>query len=202
MARYSGPKCRLCRRENTKLYLKGTRCETEKCALTRRQTAPGQHGNSGKRSVTTQFGTQLREKQKLKRLYGLLEKQFGLYVARAFKLKGVTSENLVQLLESRLDNVVYRCGFATSRSEARQFIRRGLFTVNNTPVNIPSQIVKAGDIVRPVSFEKLHLRESYTIPNWLNANVSEKYVKIDRLPEGDELKVPVNTQLIVEYYSR
>ncbi len=202
MARYSGPKCRLCRRENTKLYLKGTRCETEKCALTRRQTAPGQHGNSGKRSSTTQFGTQLREKQKLKRLYGLLEKQFGLYVSKAFKLKGVASENLVQLLESRLDNVVYRCGFATSRSEARQFIRRGLFTVNNVPVNIPSQIVKAGDIVRPVSFDKLHLRESYTIPNWLDANVSEKYVKIDRLPEGDELKVPVNTQLIVEYYSR
>lgn len=202
MARYSGPKCRLCRRENTKLYLKGTRCETDKCALTRRQTAPGQHGNSGKRSSTTQFGTQLREKQKLKRLYGLLEKQFGLYVSRAFKLKGVTSENLVQLLESRLDNVVYRCGFATSRSEARQFIRRGLFTINNTPVNIPSQIVKAGDIVRPLSFEKLHLRESYTIPSWLNANVAEKYVKIDRLPEGDELKVPVNTQLIVEYYSR
>jgi small subunit ribosomal protein S4 len=202
MARYSGPKCRLCRRENTKLYLKGTRCETDKCALTRRQTAPGQHGNSGRRSSTTQFGTQLREKQKLKRLYGLLEKQFGLYVSKAFKLKGVASENLVQLLESRLDNVVYRCGFATSRSEARQFIRRGLFTINNVPVNIPSQIVKPGDIVRPVSFEKLHLRESYTIPNWLNANVSEKYVKIDRLPEGDELKVPVNTQLIVEYYSR
>jgi len=202
MARYSGPKCRLCRRENTKLYLKGTRCETDKCALTRRQTAPGQHGNSGRRSSTTQFGTQLREKQKLKRLYGLLEKQFGLYVSKAFKLKGVASENLVQLLESRLDNVVYRCGFATSRSEARQFIRRGLFSINNAPVNIPSQIVKPGDIVRPVSFEKLHLRESYTIPNWLNANVSEKYVKIDRLPEGDELKVPVNTQLIVEYYSR
>ncbi|NBO21746.1 30S ribosomal protein S4 [bacterium] len=202
MARYSGPKCRLCRRENTKLYLKGTRCETDKCALTRRQTAPGQHGNSGRRSSTTQFGTQLREKQKLKRLYGLLEKQFGLYVSKAFKLKGVASENLVQLLESRLDNVVYRCGFATSRSEARQFIRRGLFSINNVPVNIPSQIVKPGDIVRPVSFEKLHLRESYTIPNWLNANVSEKYVKIDRLPEGDELKVPVNTQLIVEYYSR
>ncbi|NBO35954.1 30S ribosomal protein S4, partial [bacterium] len=191
MARYSGPKCRLCRRENTKLYLKGTRCETDKCALTRRQTAPGQHGNSGRRSSTTQFGTQLREKQKLKRLYGLLEKQFGLYVSKAFKLKGVASENLVQLLESRLDNVVYRCGFATSRSEARQFIRRGLFSINNVPVNIPSQIVKPGDIVRPVSFEKLHLRESYTIPNWLNANVSEKYVKIDRLPEGDELKVPV-----------
>ena len=201
MARYHGPKCRLCRRENTKLYLKGDRCETEKCALTRRQTGPGQHGNSRKPGAS-QFRTQLREKQKLKRLYGLLEKQFGLYVSKAFKNKGVTSDNLLQLLESRLDNVVYRCGFATSRAEARQFIRRGLFTVNNVSVNIPSQIIKPGDIVKPVSFEKMHLRESYSPPAWLSANVSEKYVKIDRLPEGDELKVPVNTQLIVEYYSR
>ena len=200
MARITGPKCRLCRREGTKLYLKGDRCETEKCALTRRQTKPGQHG--AKRSSTTQYGTQLREKQKLKRIYGVLEKQFGLYVSKAFKSKGIASENLVQLLESRLDNVVYRCGFATSRAEARQLIRRGIFKLNNNIANVPSILVRAGDTLTPIAFEKLHLKQGYTIPEWLVANVKEKYVKIDRLPSGDELKQPVNTQLIVEYYSR
>jgi small subunit ribosomal protein S4 len=200
MARITGPKCRLCRREGTKLYLKGDRCETEKCALTRRQTKPGQHG--ARRSVTTQYGSQLREKQKLKRIYGVLEKQFGLYVSKAFKSKGISSESLVQILESRLDNVVYRCGFATSRSQARQFIRRGLFKLNDHIADVPSILVKSGDILTPVSFEKLHLKQGYTIPTWIVANVKEKYVKIDRLPSGDELKQPVNTQLIVEYYSR
>jgi len=200
MARTTGPKCRLCRREGTKLYLKGARCETEKCALSRRQTKPGQHG--AKRSMSSQYGTQLREKQKLKRIYGVLEKQFGLYVSKAFKSKGIASETLVQMLESRLDNVVYRCGFATSRSEARQLIRRGLFKLNGHIANVPSILVKAEDTVTPISFEKLHLKQGYTIPSWLIANVKEKYVKIDRLPSGDELKQPVNTQLIVEYYSR
>jgi small subunit ribosomal protein S4 len=200
MARTTGPKCRLCRREGTKLYLKGARCETEKCALTRRQTKPGQHG--AKRSSTTQYGSQLREKQKLKRIYGVLEKQFGLYVSKAFKSKGIASENLVQLLESRLDNVVYRCGFATSRAEARQLIRRGIFMLNNNVATIPSMLVRSGDTLTPISFDKLHLKEGYSIPSWLIANVKEKYVKIDRLPSGDELKQPVNTQLIVEYYSR
>lgn len=200
MARTTGPKCKLCRREGTKLYLKGDRCETEKCALTRRQTKPGQHG--ARRSSTTQYGTQLREKQKLKRIYGVLEKQFGLYVSKAFKSKGIASESLVQILESRLDNVVYRCGFATSRSEARQLIRRGLFKLNGHTADIPSILVRAGDTLTPISFEKLHLKQGYTIPSWLNPNVKEKYVKIDRLPAGDELKQPVNTQLIVEYYSR
>jgi len=200
MARTTGPKCKLCRREGTKLYLKGDRCETEKCALTRRQTKPGQHG--ARRSSTTQYGTQLREKQKLKRIYGVLEKQFGLYVSKAFKSKGIASESLVQILESRLDNVVYRCGFATSRSEARQLIRRGLFKLNGHAADIPSILVRAGDTLTPISFEKLHLKQGYTIPSWLNPNVKEKYVKIDRLPAGDELKQPVNTQLIVEYYSR
>lgn len=200
MARNIDPKCRQCRREGTKLYLKGARCETEKCALTRRQTRPGQHG--AKRTSLTPFGQQLREKQKLKRIYGVLEKQFGLYVDKAMKSKGIASETLLQILESRLDNIVYRCGFATSRAQARQFIRRGLFTLNGVSVNIPSIQVKAGDSLKPVSFEKLHLKEGYTIPEWLNANVKEKYVKIDRLPSGDELKEPVNAQLIVESYSR
>ena len=200
MARITGPKCRQCRREGTKLYLKGARCETEKCGLTRRQTKPGQHG--AKRTSITSFGLQLREKQKLKRIYGVLEKQFGLYVAKAMNSKGIASDSLMQILESRLDNIVYRCGFATSRAEARQLIRRGLFKLNDVEVNIPSIQVRSGDIVKPISFDKLHLKEGYTIPQWLQANVKEKYVKIDRLPSGDDVKEPVNAQLIVESYSR
>jgi len=200
MARNTGPKCRLCRREGTKLYLKGARCETEKCAMTRRGTRPGQHG--AKRTSLTPFGIQLREKQKLKRIYGVLEKQFGLYVDKALNSKGISSESLMQILESRLDNIVYRCGFATSRAEARQLIRRGIFKLNDVSVNIPSIQVKAGDVIKPVAFDKLHLKEGYTIPEWLQANVKEKYVKIDRLPSGDDLKEPVNAQLIVESYSR
>jgi small subunit ribosomal protein S4 len=200
MARNTGPKCRLCRREGTKLYLKGARCETEKCAMTRRPTRPGQHG--AKRTTLTPFGVQLREKQKLKRIYGVLEKQFGIYVAKALNSKGIASESLLQILESRLDNIVYRCGFATSRAEARQLIRRGVFKLNEVEVNVPSIQVKAGDIVKPIAFDKLHLKEGYTIPKWLEANVKEKYVKIDRLPSGDDVNEPVNAQLIVESYSR
>jgi small subunit ribosomal protein S4 len=200
MARNTGPKCRLCRREGTKLYLKGARCETEKCAMTRRGTRPGQHG--AKRTSLTPFAVQLREKQKLKRIYGVLEKQFGLYVSKAMNSKGISSESLMQILESRLDNIVYRCGFATSRAEARQLIRRGIFKLNDVSVNIPSIQVKAGDVIKPIAFDKLHLKEGYTIPEWLQANVKEKYVKIDRLPSGDDLKEPVNAQLIVESYSR
>jgi small subunit ribosomal protein S4 len=200
MARNTGPKCRQCRREGTKLYLKGARCETQKCAMTRRPTRPGQHG--AKRTTLTPFGVQLREKQKLKRIYGVLEKQFGIYVSKALNSKGIASESLLQILESRLDNIVYRCGFATSRAEARQLIRRGIFKLNNVEVNVPSIQVKAGDIVMPIAFDKLHLKEGYTIPKWLEANVQEKYVKIDRLPSGDDVNEPVNAQLIVESYSR
>ena len=200
MARSTGPKCRLCRSEGTKLYLKGERCETEKCAFNRRPTKPGQH--SSKRGATTQFGIQLREKQKLKKIYSILEKQFGSYVAKAMNSKGIASENLMQILESRLDNMVYRCGFAVSRSQARQLIRRGLFTLNGKIVNIPSILVKSGDIIKPISFDKIQLRQGYNIPGWLEANVKEKYVKIDRLPSGDDVKEPVNAQLIVEFYSR
>ena len=200
MARSTGPKCRLCRREGTKLYLKGKRCETEKCSFNRRPTRPGQHG--ARRASITQFGTQLREKQKLKRIYSVLEKQFEIYIDKAVNAKGIASENLMQILESRLDNMVYRCGFATSRSQARQFLRRGLFTLNGKVVDIPSVLVKAGDIIKPVSFDKIQLREGYTIPAWLEANVKDRYVKIDRLPSGDDVKVPVNPQLIVEFYSR
>lgn len=200
MARSTGPKCRLCRREGTKLYLKGNRCETEKCSFNRRPTRPGQHAS--KRGSTTQYGIQLREKQKLKRIYSILEKQFGSYVSKALNAKGIASENLMQILESRLDNMVYRCGFAVSRSQARQLIRRGLFTLNGKIVNIPSILVRSGDIIKPVSFDKIQLRQGYTIPSWLEANVKDKYVKIDRLPSGDDVKEPVNAQLIVEFYSR
>lgn len=201
MARQTGPKCRLCRKEGTKLYLKGSRCETEKCGLTRKAYKPGQHGPK-RAAAMSQYGIQLREKQKLKRIYSVLEKQFGSYVSKALKSKGVSSEILMQLLESRLDNIVYRCGFAVSRAQARQLIRRGLINLNGKSVNIPSMMVKAGDVVAPVSFEKLELREGYIIPEWLTPNVKEKYVKIDRLPLGDEVKEPVNAQLIVEFYSR
>lgn len=201
MARLSGPKCRLCRKEGTKLYLKGSRCETEKCALSRKAYKPGQHGPKRAGNVS-QYGLQLREKQKLKRIYSVLEKQFGSYVSKALKSKGVSSESLMQILESRLDNIVYRCGFAVSRAQARQLIRRGLVNLNGKSVNIPSILVKPGDIVAPVSFDKLELREGYIIPEWLTPNVKEKYVKIDRLPLGDEVKEPVNAQLIVEFYSR
>jgi small subunit ribosomal protein S4 len=201
MARLSGPKCRLCRREGTKLYLKGTRCETEKCSLSRKPYKAGQHGPK-KSGTSSQYGLQLREKQKLKRIYSILEKQFGNYVSKALNSKGVSSENLMQMLESRLDNIVYRCGFAVSRAQARQLIRRNLFKVNGQIVNIPSRLVRAGDHVSPVSFEKLELKEGYIIPEWLIPNVKERYVKIDRLPVGEEIKEPVNAQLIVEFYSR
>jgi small subunit ribosomal protein S4 len=144
MARYTGPKCRLCRREGVKLYLKGARCESEKCAVAKRRQAPGQHGTSRKR--LSSYGTQLREKQKAKRIYGVLEKQFKNYVKSALRHRGVTGEVLMQLLETRLDSIVYRAGFATSRAQARQFVRSNYFTVNGKVVNVPSYKVRGGDV--------------------------------------------------------
>lgn len=201
MARYHGPKCRLCRREGVKLYLKGARCESEKCAMNRRPYAPGQHGNR-RRSRPSSYGTQFREKQKAKRIYGILEKQFKKYVDEALSRKGVTGEALMQILESRLDNMVYRSGFATSRAQARQFVRSGFFEVNGKEATIPSMQLKAGDIIKPVSFEKIHLRQGFVLPEWLKANVKDKFVQIERYPELDELSSDVNVQLIVEFYSR
>ena len=200
MARYNGPKCRLCRREGTKLYLKGIKCEGDKCTLTRRQQAPGQHGTSRRR--LSEYGVQLREKQKAKRTYGILEKQFRKYVEAALKTKGVTGEVLMQKLESRFDNLVYRSGFAVSRAQARQLIRSGFFTVNGKVSNIPSQLLKSGDIIKPVNFEKIHLREGFVLPEWLEANVKEKQVKVTGLPGLDETSQDINVQLIIEYYSR
>lgn len=200
MARNTGPKCRLCRREGTKLYLKGAKCEGDKCTLNKRQQAPGQHGNS--RRGLSEYGKQLREKQKAKRIYGLLERQFAKYVNEALKTKGVTGEMLIQKLEARLDNLVYRSGFAVSRNQARNIIRDGFLLVNDKPVDIPSYQVKIGDVIKPVSFDKIHLREGFVLPDWLEANVKEKCVKYAKAPSKDEYQEKVDISSIVEFYSR
>ena len=195
-----GPKCRQCRREGTKLYLKGTRCETEKCAVVKRPQAPGQHGT--KYGKVSSYGTQLREKQKAKRTYGVLETQFKNYIDTAFKKHGITGEILLQALESRFDNMVYRSGFATSRAQARQYIRSGFFTINGKNNNIPSTKIKLGDEIRPVDISRIQLRQGFTLPEWLSANVAQKFVKFERMPVLEDLEGSINVQLIVEYYSR
>jgi len=199
MARVYGPKCRICRREGVRLNLKGSKCESDKCVLSKRQYAPGQHGNS--RSKQSGYAKQLREKQKAKRIYGLLEKQFRKYVEQAFNSKGITSEALMQRLESRLDNLVYKSGFAVSRPQARQYIRSGFFSVNDKVVKTPSQQLKTGDTLKPINFEKLHLREGFSLPEWITANVKEKYVKLERLPSLDEFSESFDLPLIIEFYS-
>lgn len=201
MARYTGPKCKLCRREGEKLYLKGTKCHSDKCPFVKRNYAPGQHGNSRRRRQTD-YGQQLREKQKAKRIYGLLEKQFKNYVKDALKSRGVSGEVLLQNLETRLDNLVYRSGFAVSRAQARQFVRSGFFEINGEVSNIPSMQLKEGDIIKPVDFGKIHLREGFVLPDWLEANVKEKYVKFKRLPNLEENLENINVQSIIEFYSR
>jgi small subunit ribosomal protein S4 len=200
MARYIGPKCRLCRREGVKLYLKGKKCESEKCPLNDKVQAPGQHGLS--RKALSEYGRQLREKQKAKRLYGIMERQFGNYISEALRAKGVSGDILMQRLESRLDNLVYRSGFAVSRAQARQNIRRGLFLVNDKNINVPSAQIKIGDIIKPVSFEKISLREGFIMPDWLEVNLKEKCVKYTRFPTKDDLQEKVDVQSIIEFYSR
>lgn len=199
MARVYGPKCRICRREGVKLNLKGVKCETDKCVLTKRQYAPGQHGNS--RAKMSSYAKQLREKQKAKRVYGILEKQFRKYVEQSFKTKGITSQSLLEKLETRLDNLVYKSGFAVSRPQARQYIRSGYFTVNDTVAKTPSQQLKTGDILKPTNFEKLHLREGFVLPEWLTANVKDKYVKLERMPTLSDFSESFDLQLIIEFYS-
>lgn len=201
MAHYIGPKCRLCRREGQKLYLKGSRCESEKCAFTRRQQAPGQHGNKRRRRMSD-YGIQFREKQKAKRIYGVLEKKFKRYVSSALKSKGITGETLMQSLETRFDNMVYRSGFAVSRAQARQFIGSGLFMINGRVCKVPSRQLHIGDIIKPIDFRKIHLREGFILPEWLKANVKEKYVEFSEMPTLEEIGKDVNVQLIVEFYSR
>jgi small subunit ribosomal protein S4 len=200
MARYHDAKCRLCRREGTRLNLKGARCESDKCAFSRRSQAPGQHGTS--RKALSEYGKQLREKQKAKRTYGILERQFKNYVTEALKSRGVSGEILLQKLESRLDNLVYRSGFAVSRAQARQYIRRGYFMVNDRVVTIPSQQAKIGDTVKPISFDKIQPKEGFVLPEWLAVNVKEKSVKIAQLPTLDKSQEKFDLQSIIEYYSR
>lgn len=208
MARYCGAVCRLCRRENTKLFLKGERCYTDKCAVDRRQYPPGQHGQ--RRSKLTDYGDQLREKQKLKRMYGVLEKQFKNYFQKAAQQKGITGENLLFFLERRLDNVVYRLGFAASRNEARQLVRHGHFSVNGRKATIPSLLVRPGDTVRLSEKsreigkikESLEVASRRGIARWLELDAASFTGKLVSLPAREELTMPIREQLIVELYSR
>lgn len=208
MARYTGPVCRLCRREGAKLYLKGDRCYSGKCAIDRRGYAPGQHGQGRKK--LSEYGIQLREKQKARRIYGILENQFRTYFEKAERQKGVTGENLLRLLERRLDNVVYRMGFASSRVEARQLVRHGHFTVNGKRVNIPSFLTKVGDVIeiREKSRDNLRIKELMeqaarkTSPEWLEVNAGQFSGKVVAVPSREEIDVPIEEHLIVELYSR
>ncbi|MBU3180528.1 30S ribosomal protein S4 [Clostridium psychrophilum] len=206
MARYTGATCRLCRREGMKLNLKGDRCFTDKCAFARRGYAPGQHGQSKKKM--SNYGLQLREKQKAKRIYGVLESQFRRYYEKADKLRGITGENLLKLLEVRLDNVVYRLGYGNSRQEARQLVTHGHFLVNGKKVDIPSYSLTANEVVsaceksRATEKFKVFLENPKTLPNWLEANVEKFEGKVLAQPTREDIDVPVNETLIVELYSK
>jgi small subunit ribosomal protein S4 len=209
MARYIGPVCRLCRREGMKLFLKGERCYTEKCAIEKRNFVPGQHGKSRK-SKLAGYGVQLREKQKVKRIYGVLEDQFRRYFEQAERTRGITGETLLQLLERRLDNVAYRLGFATSRAQARQLVRHGHLTVNGRKVDIPSYSLKPGDVVAvrqssQKSAAILHALEEVKgrgVPEWLQVEAERMTAKIGSIPTREQINLPVQEQLIVELYSK
>ncbi|HYN36271.1 MAG TPA: 30S ribosomal protein S4 [Actinomycetota bacterium] len=208
MARYTGPVCRLCRRERTKLFLKGTRCESPKCPIEKGRPPPGQHGRGRVRE--SEYLLQLREKQKAKRFYGILEKQFRGYYEEAANSKGVTGEELMRICELRLDNVVYRAGFAMNRPMARQLVNHGHFEVNGRKVNIPSYRVRIGDKVavrgRSKSMGRIIENASYAggreIPDWLSTNLKELEAQVLAAPERNQIDVPVQEQLIVEYYSK
>ena len=208
MARYTDASCRLCRREGQKLFLKGTRCYTDKCAVARRAQAPGQHG--AKKKKLSEYGVQLREKQKAKVFYGVLESQFRKYFEMAANKKGITGENLLQILELRLDNVVYRMGLGTSRAEARQIVRHGHIAVNGKKVNIPSYLVSKEDIVslREASMndEKfkaiMEQTAGRTVPAWLEFNADQKKATVVELPKREDIDLPVQEHLIVELYSK
>lgn len=208
MARYNDAKCRLCRREGTKLFLKGDRCFTDKCSYERRPYAPGQHGR--RRKKATDYEIQLREKQKVKRLYGMQESQFKKYFEIAESKKGITGENLLKLLELRLDNVVYRLGFANSREQARQLVNHGHFTVNGKKVSIPSYQVREGDVIAPkekskkisIISEAQEVIERRGIPGWLEIDASELKGVVKACPTRDDISFPINEHLIVELYSK
>jgi len=208
LARYTKSACRLCRRENLKLFLKGERCYTEKCAIDRRSYPPGQHGQGRKKF--TEYGTQLREKQKVKRLYGILENQFRNIFKKAEKQKGITGENLMVLLERRLDNTVYRLGFTNSRDEARQLVRHNHFLVNQSKVNIPSYLVKPGDIIqlREKSKKIVRILEALEgvarrgVPQWLELDKEQIKGQVKALPVRGDITIPIQEKLIVELYSK
>ena len=209
MAVYHDARCRLCRREGTKLFLKGARCFTDKCAFERRGYAPGEHGKS-RRIKETNYGQQLREKQKARRIYGVLERQFRHYFAKASTAKGVTGEALLQMLERRLDNIVFRFGFAPSRSAARQLVRHGHFQVNGRSVDIPSFLVRAGDEIKvrersrtlTVVQSSLEARKGQGVPEWMDLNAEQLSGRILNIPTRANIPIPINEQLIVELYSK
>jgi small subunit ribosomal protein S4 len=208
MARYTESVCRLCRREGAKLYLKGSRCYTKKCAFERRPTPPGQHGV--RRRKVGDFGLQLREKQKVRRVYGVLERQFRGYFDEAERRSGVTGESLLRSLETRLDNVVYRLGFASSRAQARQLVTHGHFAVNGVPTNIPSFRLKPGDRIEvregrrarePFKLARETLK-NHQAPEWLSMDAAKLTGTVSELPRRDQMPLDLNEQLVVEYYSR
>ena len=208
MARYSESVCRLCRREGLKLFLKGDRCYTDKCAFERRSYAPGQHGL--RRRKFSDYGAQLREKQKVRRIYGVLEKQFRKYFRMAEKMKGVTGDNLLILLERRLDNMVYRMGFANSRNQARQLVKHGHFLVNGKGVDIPSYLVKSGDLVTvkersrksKMINEAMEAVERRRVPEWLALEKDKCQARVTAFPTREQMTMPIQEQLIVELYSK
>ncbi len=208
MARYTGAVCRICRREGKKLFLKGERCYTGKCALTRRASVPGQHGKSRKK--VSDYGVQLRSKQTCRRYYGVLESQMEKYYDMAERAAGMTGENLLRILESRLDNVVYRIGFAASRAEARQLVRHNHFTLNGHKANIPSILLKAGDVVAVADKSKtsdkiksvIEANSSRPVPKWLDVNADKMDARVVELPNREDIDLDVEEHYIVEYYSR
>ncbi|MBE0448290.1 MAG: 30S ribosomal protein S4 [Actinobacteria bacterium] len=205
MARYTGPVCKLCRREAQKLFLKGDKCLTDKCPVERRPYPPGEHGRS--RRKESEYYMQLREKQKAKRIYGVLEKQFRNYYELATKAKGITGERLLQILESRLDNVVYRIGFAQSRAEARQEVRHGHIAVNGKRVDIPSFRVKSGDIITTLGDigrikEAAESANKAAVPPWLEVDYSSLTAKVLDIPSREDIDIPVQEKMIVELYSK
>jgi len=206
LARYHGPVCRLCRREGEKLYLKGPRCYTEKCAIERREYPPGQHGQA--RPRTSEYAAQLREKQKIKRIYGLQEQQFRRYFSEAERKKGITGENLVLLLESRLDSIVYRLGFSSSRKQGRMLIRQDHFIVNGRKVNIPSHLVRTNDVVelKPASRQMAAvsgaLEAMRVVPDWLELDRAQRRGRVRMPPSRDQVAAEFNEQMVVELYSR
>jgi small subunit ribosomal protein S4 len=209
MAVYHDARCRICRRSGMKLFLKGARCFTDKCAIERRGYAPGEHGKS-RRVKETNYGQQLREKQKTRQIYGLLERQFRHYFAKASEAKGVTGEVLLQMLERRLDNVLYRVNFALSRSQSRQVVRHGHVTVNGRPVDIPSFLVKPGDTIgireksRKMAsiLTTIEARKGQSAPEWLDVDTDKLSAKVLSIPTRESIPIPINEQLIVELYSK